>query len=513
MILKFCYSIFLLSIAQNLLAQIEFVGLQEPIHVVNSPYDESYVSLHPNGAVMIFTREKHPQNLGGAKNPGDLWLSFNENTWSIPSNEISLQPLQFVSPLGFVNEGDYFLYNQVREELGAIVGEVWVATYKDQKISSSRKLDIPHFQNKSMHQTGSISWDGRHLLLSMEGTTSYGVEDLYVCHLQPDGSWSAPKNLGYQINTPFQEYTPFLAADGEVLYFSTNGRAGEGSFDIYTANRLDDSWRNWSDPINLGSAVNTSGSETSFTFLPGAEYAYLISTMDSDGYGDIKRIKIKPQEVVLPPTNVTITIEEEVEELGWLYLKPLDARDSSAIEAEVSIAVEDSLFVPKYDGEAYFFQKPLFTEVKVSLKKHGYLDYNQILPVSKDDLSDTLTLVMQPLIKGVTVTLENILFHRGTANFIEGSAKELDLVVSVLNENPNLKILIKGHTDNQGDPVLNRELSEERAKAVRDYIIKKGVDFTRLQSKGYGGNVPIASNASEETRKLNRRVEFEVVEN
>ena len=121
-------------------------------------------------------------------------------------------------------------------------------------------------------------------------------------------------------------------------------------------------------------------------------------------------------------------------------------------------------------------------------------------------------IALESIAIGNVITLDNVLFKRGTSELIAGSSKELDLVVEVLNDNPGIKILLKGHTDNTGDPVKNVELSEERVRAVKDYIINQGVNAFRVTGKGYGGNEPIASNATEATRKLNRRVEFEVIE-
>ncbi|MEQ9307061.1 MAG: OmpA family protein, partial [Marinoscillum sp.] len=99
------------------------------------------------------------------------------------------------------------------------------------------------------------------------------------------------------------------------------------------------------------------------------------------------------------------------------------------------------------------------------------------------------------------------------ANFIEGSEDELDLVVEMMEENSDVQIFLKGHTDNQGNPIMNIQLSQERVMAVTEYLVQKGIDESRITGKGFGGEQPIASNAQEATRKLNRRVEFEVQRN
>ncbi|MEP2508615.1 MAG: OmpA family protein, partial [Reichenbachiella sp.] len=120
------------------------------------------------------------------------------------------------------------------------------------------------------------------------------------------------------------------------------------------------------------------------------------------------------------------------------------------------------------------------------------------------------TYKLEPVIEGNTVTLDHVLFEQGQAVLIEGSQKELDLVVEMMKYNPDVSIFLAGHTDNQGKASLNVSLSEDRVQTVTQYLISHGVSKKRISGKGFGGTKPIASNASAETRKLNRRVEFTV---
>jgi len=144
-------------------------------------------------------------------------------------------------------------------------------------------------------------------------------------------------------------------------------------------------------------------------------------------------------------------------------------------------------------------------------KADGYLSSKRIL--SRDDFASGVSakVLLDPLSTGNTITLEYVLFYRGTANFVEGSEEELDLVVEMMNENPEVKIFLKGHTDNVGNEQLNVYLSKERVIAVTEYLVSRGIAAGRISGEGYGGSQPVASNADEASRKLNRRVEFEVV--
>jgi OmpA-OmpF porin, OOP family len=143
----------------------------------------------------------------------------------------------------------------------------------------------------------------------------------------------------------------------------------------------------------------------------------------------------------------------------------------------------------------------------------GYMAELKLITQSDLLSSDTIKIAIRPLKVGNTLQLDNVLFVKGTANMIEGSNGSLDLLVSALKNAPNLKIALKGHTDNQGNAALNLALSNERVQKVREYLVLAGIEEVRLSGKGYGGRQPIASNSSESTRKLNRRVEFVVISN
>ena len=120
-------------------------------------------------------------------------------------------------------------------------------------------------------------------------------------------------------------------------------------------------------------------------------------------------------------------------------------------------------------------------------------------------------LYLSPIEVGKSITLKNVFFVRSKADLLPDSYSELDRLAKVLTDNPELKIEISGHTDNVGDPALNVKLSEDRVATIKNYLTGKNISAKRLSGKGYGGSKPIASNATEETRKLNRRVEFIII--
>ena len=143
------------------------------------------------------------------------------------------------------------------------------------------------------------------MVLSAESYNTVGAEDVYVC-FNREGRWTELINLGSTINTPFQEMSPSLNADGTKLYFASNGRKdGLGSFDIYVSNRLDDSWTSWSEPVNLGTQINSEGRELGYREFPALPFTLFTSTRNSDGYGDVHLLKDSISRV---PEKIVISV-------------------------------------------------------------------------------------------------------------------------------------------------------------------------------------------------------------
>ena len=472
-------------------AQIEFDGTGLPVDSLNTHYGQNYLVLDPLSERITFTQDR-----GGVSDSFIDEQIINGQEVILFTDWLNTPGM--VSPIGFVDEWIYF--NKVILDLGIYKGEV----YRTKSVNMKPQLvKIPYLKNKSALQSGCISNDGKYMILSMESNHTYGVEDLYVVKRGADGNWGRPKNLGSQLNTGFQEITPFLAEDNRTLFFATNGRGGEGSFDLFYTVRQDNSWRSWSTPVNLGPQVNTSGSETSFVYKDGAEWAYYISSKDSDGYGDI--MKVKFEEEIEEDTLEMVEIEAAMEDVlpSMVSLKVVDSKSQESLPSEM-IGERDTLI--SANG---LFTIDSLTNDEVEIKSPGYLP--KVIMLDDQLVRGENIIELSSVAKGSVITLDHVLFHRGTANIIKGSEQELDLVVEVMNDNPNIKILLKGHTDNTGDPVKNVKLSEERVKTVKAYIIEQGISPFRVSGKGFGGNQPIASNETEETRKLNRRVEFEVI--
>ena len=510
MTIKSAFFFLSILISTSTYGQIEIYSEQISLDsIVNSTADEHNIVLNSDGNLLYFSRKNHPQNIGGIKDQGDIWTSEkNENgQWTPAYNLKDVNNAQNNNIIGFLNSTTMLISQDNKLALSNEQGGRW---------SKPKPFTIPYLNSKSETLTASVAADGKHILFGIESFGSYGVEDIYILRMKADGSWTSPKNLGSTINTQNQEITPFLAADNKTLFFSSNGHEGQGSFDIFMSTRQDATWQNWSKPINLGPKINTSGRERSFTFLVEDEYAYLSSTQNSDGYGDLKKVKIIPDITpieIIADTAVVIDIVEEEKVIaisGSVFDKKTNEK---IIGAEVYVATEpiNKEYKTLTNSSGMFnISVEEGNEYVVKVKAFRYLSAETVVTDAVLLNNEKLTFSLEPVIEGNTVTLDHILFEQGTATLVQGSEKELDLVVEMMKYNPDIAIFLSGHTDNQGKSSLNVALSEDRVQTVMQYLIAQGVSKKRISGKGYGGTKPVASNASADTRKLNRRVEFTV---
>jgi outer membrane protein OmpA-like peptidoglycan-associated protein len=322
--------------------------------------------------------------------------------------------------------------------------------------------------------------------------------------------------MGATINTQFQELCPSVSPDGKTLYFSTNGRKGLGSFDVYSATRLDDSWAKWSEPVNMGNQVNTEGRDLFFRTYANSHTATYASTTNSDGYGDIRfhtsedLNKIAPPVIEKPIEHVTQTESSEADGIR-IFGRITNAKTGEPINATIMVAGGTEVKNTGSSVNGYEMVLKPESGYSVKIESPGYISVMEKLDV-QDYAMKTLEMnwQLQPVERGTTVNLKNVLFEQGKPNLLPDSYAELDLVVSFLKSNPTVMIELSGHTDNRGVAADNINLSKDRVETVKAYLISKGIDGKRISGKGYGGTKPIASNDNEETRKLNRRVEFTI---
>jgi len=482
---------------------------------INSPGQEVAPVISPDGRTLYFTRNFNKENIGGADHQ-DVWYSVRESGSSgnpagwrdavnmgPPINNSGDNAISGMAPDGRTA----YLINVYKPDGNmtfgisrSILTKAGWSTPVECKIANNYNIEV----NGMNQMEFCVSPDGQSIILAVQRKDTRGNRDLYVSQQKPDGSWGEPVSLGRVVNTADAESSPFLAADGRSLYFTSSGHAGFGNGDIFVSRRLDASWGNWSEPENLGPAINTPEWDGYFTIPASGDYAYLSSRAGSMGEDDIFRLKLYP---AIKPDPVAI-ISGHV--LDAVSKKPMASSVTSSVLGD---STDRSKFDYNPETGEYRIILPTQKTYNLTASREGYFPTTETLDLSKDkrfrDIKRNLYLVK--IAPGQKIVMREVLFEQSQFMLQLGGNTELDRIVTMLNEHPTMELLIEGHTDNQGDWDLNIKLSEDRVRVVKDYLLKHGIAEERIQTKAWGPSKPVASNTNEEKRKQNRRVEFTIL--
>lgn len=474
--------------------------------LVNSAYDDLGPIITADGRTIYFGRENSPDNIGGKSDGEDIFITTSTDgvTWSksknlgAPINNTETNNMAAVSADNNMLMFCRFDGFQVRRR----TKDGW---------AEPEYLNV-RFKNEAKTMEANLSSDGKAIVFTSKLTQNLFYnpaddmleKDIYVTLQDENGNWGAPINLGKQINTAGDELSPFLAADGRTLYFATNGRPGYGNYDIFMSKRTGSSWTEWTEPVNLGPEINTSSFDAYYTLSAAADYAIMVSDRNSIGASDLVRIKlpeaIKPDPVVL------------------LMGRTLNAKTKEPLSADILF---EDLTTRKEVGEA--ISDPKTGSYRITLTKgknygiraeaKGYLSVNENFELASvtayKEINKDLLLV--PIVAGESIMLNNVFFQQGRPTLKPESFPELDRLVEIMQDNPTVTIELGGHTDNVGNKDALKTLSENRVKAVKEYLVSKGINKDRISGKGYGGTVPVVPNTTEANRQRNRRVEFKIV--
>ncbi|MCU0444687.1 MAG: OmpA family protein [Microscillaceae bacterium] len=479
---------------------------------VNTKYVEVAPVISPDGKTLYFTVDGHPQNIGftSRKEDQDIWYCSlqPDGNWSKAKN--IGKPLNNIVPnniLAVLPDNNTLLVSQTYDYRGDYAGQQGLSlTYRTEDgWSIPQTLKIRNYYSRSKYYSYCMSSNQKVILMGIQRDDSKGENDIYASFLQTDNTWSEPLNLGETINTIKDDGTPFLASDGVTLFFSSYGYEGYGSGDIFMSRRLDESWTNWSKPENLGPAINTSGWDAYFTIPASGKYAYLVSE-GIEGSNDIFKVELpsplKPQAVTLIAGKVYDAKTKQP--IGTeIIFNDLKTGNNVGIARSNPLDGNYQIVLPAGKNYEFLAQKKGFYPISANLDLSQLNAYQEI----KRDLA------LSPLEQGQSIRLNNLFFDFDKYELRSESKGELRRLWALLNENPSLSIQVEGHTDSVGDDPKNQLLSENRASAVRDYLIQNGISESRITTKGYGETNPIASNDTEQGKQLNRRVEFKVLKN
>ncbi|MEK6780986.1 MAG: OmpA family protein [Bacteroidota bacterium] len=484
---------------------------------VNSEFTELNPILTPDGKTLYFSRKNHPGNIGGVNDKEDIWYSElgPDGKWTLAKNmgpQFNNEFPNFVNAVSSAtpdgNSVLMLLGNKYLEN-GKMLAGVSESDNINGSWSKPKAIQIENDYNYNEKANYFMANTRKSLLMSIEREDTRGGRDLYVSFSRSDSLWSEPLNLGDMVNTSGDETAPFLATDDKTLYFSSNGFSGFGGSDIYLTRRLDDTWTNWSAPQNMGPDINSKLDDLFFNIPASSEFAYYSRGMTEDN-ADIFRVKLpmfsSPEPVIIVRGKLIDAKTGKPIGAKIIYERLSDGKEIGVTHSNPETG-EYEIVLP--GGQLYGVR----AEAKDHISSSQNLDLKNM---SKDATVEFKDIRLEPIEiariePDAMITLNNIFFDFDKATLRTESFPELNRVISLMKERSIMTVEISGHTDSSGPDDYNMWLSEWRANAVAKYLIKNGIEKDRISVKFFGETKPSTTNETKEGRKKNRRVEFKII--
>lgn len=485
---------------------------------VNSEYSEYNPLLSPDGKTLYFSRKNHPENIGGQKDKEDIWYSELDESgkWKLAQNmgsQLNNAYPNFVNTVSTTPDGKsviMILGNKYVKDGKKSLAGVSISSRVGGKWTKPVNLNITNDYNINDKANYFLTNNRKTLIMSVEREDTKGDRDLYVTFMQDDSVWTEPLNLGSVINTAAEEASPFVAIDDKTLYFSSKGFSGFGGSDIYVSKRLDDTWINWSTPENMGKTINSPLEDLFFNIPANSEFAYYARGVTVENT-DIFSVKLPVIQSPEPWVTVAGKLMDAKTDLPMgakiIYERLPDGKDMGLSQSEPKTG-EYEIKLPT----GFFYS--IRAEAKDYISESQNVDLRNVpADVNKKRVDFRLRPIEVVRIeKNALFTLNSIFFDFDKAVLKPESFPELERVVQLLNDKPSASIEVAGHTDNIGTNAYNQKLSERRADAVKKFLTSKGIDASRVTTIGYGETKPLVSNDDEiDGREINRRVEFTIV--
>ncbi len=463
---------------------------------INTPFSEYLPTFSMDDSLMVFTRRNgngeyfYQSHLRSAKFferarliPGDLNEEVFKGAISVSADG---EWMVFAANIDGKTYGNYDLYICYATQTG------W---------SEPQNLG-ENINSEAWESAPSLSPDKRALYFTSKREGGIGGADLYVSYRDLKGKWGEAINMGKEINSIGDEQAPFIHADNQTLYYTSNGLPGYGGSDLFVIRKHPSG--GWSQPENLGYPINTIENEGSLAVAPNSIDAYYASDR-SDSRGGLDLYHFELRKDVRPAKTIYLK--------GYVFDRVTQKGIPSNVELIDNSTGTPLMLVQTNETGYYFITLPVGKDFTFNVNRKGYLFHSKRYDLSTKEADSTYAqnIYLQPIALNNKMILKNILFELNDFHLKEISKIELNKLVQILVENPSLRIEIQGHTDNVGKPEENIKLSANRAKAVMDYLISNNISAARLQFKGLGATVPIAENTTEEGRAMNRRTEMVIL--
>ncbi len=489
---------------------------------INSPSEEDFPLMSHDGKRLFFNRTLHPENTGGTWAGQDIWYTEKDSLgeWTTATNKLPMMVDDYINDeynnavVGVSMNGDtlyllnhyhhhkkHHFHHHAKTEPG-----LSYAVWQDTAWSAPIEMANPKLDFVGKHYGLFMNTSADILLISENSVNSLGLEDLYVCLKKEGNNWTEPIHLGDVINSTGFEISPFLSNDRKTLYFASNRPGGEGSCDVYFSTRLDDTWTNWSEPVNMGDKINSSGFDAYFSISDDNHILFIrnLDTLTADIF-------------------IANIVEPSHEQIDSLVLEDLFVKLSSLLDPKSFVNLEqlvnlDTVVHVKDIVDPNMKVKP--TVNLDSLLYENALDFKdsvnrakgfKVVDLHKDEVRhldqeefDSLKIIPRSV---------NIKFDLDVYQLDKEDRQVLSKVVHMLNNDKGLHVNLIGHTCDIGTHDYNDNLSKERAQSSKKYLLSRGIPEAKISMKWMGETKPIGNNETEEGRQKNRRVEIDFARN
>ena len=475
---------------------------------INSKYADFCPAINADESMMVFT-SRRDNSTGGLLDPQDN--QYFEDIYFTKKTNGAWQPAENVGKeintnshdacVGLSADGQEMI---VYKTFSAENGDLYVSDLVGQSWSKPKDLGA-NINSKNWEPAASLSADGKTLFFSSNRPGGFGGTDIYMSKKNDKGEFGLAILMGAEVNTPYDENSPFIHPDGKTLYFSSNGHKSIGGFDIFAATVDLKTGDLTSRTENLGYPINTAHDDVFFVWSADSKRAYF-SSIREDGYGekDIYMLERKNKEAALVVYKGKVL---DCDNKTPLYSK-IEVTDNTTGELVGVYHTNTST------GE-YIIVLPAEVNygIQVDVETPGYLFYSKNIDISNlknyEEVKDTICIKNATV--GSKIVLRNVFFDVNKATLRKESSVELNKLYDILVHDPKMKIRIGGHTDSDATDEHNLKLSDARAHAVRDFLFNKGIASERVEWKGYGESKPAVQNDTPENKQLNRRTEIEII--
>ncbi|WP_229598318.1 OmpA family protein [Runella aurantiaca] len=475
------------------------ISPEELSDTVNQFILQYFPALTADGETLLFTALR-------PENDEDLYIThFKDGHWTSPvsiSDKINTAENEGTGTLSADGRTLVFTACNRRDGYGSC--DLYISRKNGKDWEAPKNIGI-NVNTPFWESQPTLSPDGRTLYFISDRKGGIGGRDVWYTSLQKNGEWSAAKNIGGPVNTPDDEASPYLHANGHTLFFASEGHQGFGGYDLFFS---DSTATGWQKPENLGYPINTSDNQVALVITSDSQYGYY--SLDTKRVGNQRVSRLYRFRL---PTE----LQQKFNAANYLKGLVTDARSGKSVKANLElIDLKTGKVVQRFSTDTengqYLTTLPNGSEWGLYVNAAGYFYKSLSFDYTQKNKAEGLQLdiKLEPMNLNTFGVLSNIYFETGKADLQDKSRTELNKLIEELKLQSTLRIEIAGHTDDVGDPKQNQILSQKRAQSVADYLITAGISRERIRAIGFGEAKPMAPNTSEENRQLNRRIEWRI---